>query len=124
MGNYHNWLFSEVIMTRRTEVVFEDYVHVVELAKAHEISISRLFRKDNKVQYDEVFNLGTGSGYSVLELIHTFKKVTRRTVNYKIVDRRPGDVEKIYTDTKQASVELGWKAKHNLSDILSSAWKW
>jgi len=100
-----------------------DYIHVVDIAKAHVIALDRLTKNKNKEDY-EIFNLGTGSGYSVLQLIKTFEKVTGEHVNYKIVDRRPGDVMKIYSDTTLANAELGWKSERELSDMLSSAWKW
>ena len=72
----------------------------------------------------DVFNLGSGNGYSVLEVINSFEKVSGQKLNYAIVDRRPGDVEKVYADTVFANEELGWKAESTLDDILASAWKW
>ncbi len=100
-----------------------DYIHVVDLAKAHVVAVKRLVESKNKKPF-EVFNLGTGKGLSVLEIVTSFEKVTGQKLNYAIVDRRPGDVEKVYADTAFANEELGWKAESTLDDILSSAWKW
>jgi len=100
-----------------------DYIHVVDLAKAHVVAINRLLNNKNKSNY-EVFNLGTGNGYSVLEIVKGFEKVTGIKLNYKIVARRPGDIEKIWADTSYANNELGWKAEKGLEETLSSAWEW
>jgi UDP-glucose 4-epimerase len=100
-----------------------DFIHVVDLAKAHVISIERCIEKKNKSNF-EVFNIGTGLGYSVIQLINTFIETTKTKLNYKIVDRRLGDVEKIYAETTLANNELGWKAELNLSQMLHSAWEW
>lgn len=100
-----------------------DYIHVTDIAKAHIIAVERLLNKKNKAPY-EVFNLGTGKGNSVLEVIKTFEKVTGEKLNYKIAPRRPGDVVKIYADTTLANRELGWKAEKGLDEMLLSAWKW
>ncbi len=100
-----------------------DYINVVDLARAHVIAIERLVSKKNKEGF-EVFNLGTGKGNSVLEIINTFEKVSGSKLNYKIVGRREGDVEQVYADTKFANDELGWKAEKGIEDTLLSAWKW
>lgn len=100
-----------------------DYIYVVDLAKAHVVALQRMLNKQNKSNW-EVFNLGTGRGYSVLEIINTFEKVTGVKVKYRIVGRRPGDVAMIYADTTKANQELGWKADTPLEDILLSAWNW
>jgi UDP-glucose 4-epimerase len=100
-----------------------DYIHVVDLAKAHVIAVSRLIESHNKKAF-EVFNLGTGKGLSVLEVVQSFERVSGQKLNYALVDRRPGDVEKVYADTSCANEELGWKAESSLDDILASAWKW
>lgn len=100
-----------------------DYINVVDLAKAHVIAIDRLINQKNKKNF-EFFNLGTGRGSSVLEIVNTFEKVTRQKVNYKIVDRRAGDVEQVWADTSFANEELGWKAGTSLEDTLLSAWNW
>jgi len=99
-----------------------DYIHVVDLAKAHVIAMQRLLTQKNTTDF-EVFNIGTGEGSSVFEIINTFEKVSGEKLNYKIVDRRPGDVTAVYADTKKAN-ELGWKAEKSLEDALISAWKW
>ncbi|SDX76541.1 UDP-galactose 4-epimerase [Lutibacter oricola] len=100
-----------------------DYIHVVDLAKAHIVALKRLIEDNNKAQY-EVFNLGTGKGNSVLEVIKSFEKVTGKKVNYKLVDKRAGDITAAYADTNYAKDELGWKTELTLDDALLSAWKW
>lgn len=100
-----------------------DYINVVDLAKAHVVAINRLLENKNKAGY-EVFNLGTGNGYSVLEIVHGFEKATGVKLNYKIVPRRAGDIEKIWADTTYANEELGWKAEKGLEETLFSAWNW
>ncbi|MCK4406097.1 MAG: GDP-mannose 4,6-dehydratase, partial [Bacteroidales bacterium] len=100
-----------------------DYIHVVDLAKAHVIAVDRMIKKKNKKDF-EIFNLGTGNGFSVLEVIKSFEKVTGEKLNYKIVDRRLGDVEQVWADTKFANDELGWKAEKDLDEMTLSAWKW
>lgn len=100
-----------------------DYINVVDLAKAHVVAINRLLNKKNKENF-EVFNLGTGNGYSVLEIVKGFEKATGVKLNYKIVDRRAGDIEKIWADTTYANDELGWKAEIGLEETLLSAWNW
>ena len=100
-----------------------DYIHVVDIAKAHIVALKRLIEDNNKAQY-EVFNLGTGQGNSVLEVIKSFEKVTGKKVNYKLVDRREGDVTAAYADTDYANNELGWKTELSLDDALLSSWKW
>ncbi len=100
-----------------------DYIHVVDIAQAHVIAIERLIQQKNKKNY-EVFNLGTGHGYTVLETIQTFENVTGVKLNYEITGRRSGDVEKVYADTQWANKELGWKAQRNLDNMLQTAWNW
>ncbi|MCB0471612.1 MAG: UDP-glucose 4-epimerase GalE [Flavobacteriaceae bacterium] len=100
-----------------------DYIHVVDLAKAHVVALNRLINNKNKNPF-EVFNIGTGTGSSVLEVIHTFEKVTGQKLNYKIAGRREGDITEAYADTALANSELGWKAKLTLEEALLSAWKW
>ncbi len=100
-----------------------DYINVVDLAKAHVIAIGRLLNGKNKTSF-EVFNLGTGKGSSVLEIVNAFEKSTGVKLNYKIVDRRAGDIEKIWADTTYANEELGWKAEKGLEETLLSAWNW
>ena len=100
-----------------------DYIHVVDLAKAHVIALQRLLSDKNETQF-EVFNLGTGRGSSVLEVVNSFEKTTGQKLNYKIVDRRPGDVISVYADTTKANNVLGWKAQETMEDALASAWKW
>ena len=100
-----------------------DYIHVGDIAKAHVKSLERIFNNRQKSEL-EFFNLGTGNGFSVLEVINSFEKVSGRKLNYSIVERRSGDVEKVWADTKLANLELGWRAEKSLDEMLLSAWKW
>lgn len=107
----------------RDGTCIRDYIHVVDIAKAHVIALQRLLNKKNDTNF-EVFNLGTGKGSSVLEVIKAFENVSKQKLNYKIVERRAGDVVSAYADTKKANTVLGWKAKSSLEDAMASAWKW
>lgn len=100
-----------------------DYIHVVDLAKAHVVALQRLLNRANESNY-EVYNLGTGKGSSVLEVINSFEKVSGNKLNYKIVNRRQGDVISAYADTTKANNVLGWKAKSTLDEAMKSAWDW
>ncbi len=100
-----------------------DYINVVDLAKAHVISIDRMLNGKSKSNL-ETFNLGTGRGLSVLELINAFEKSTGVKVNYKIVGRREGDIEQVWANPDYANNELGWTAKETIEDTLVSAWNW
>ena len=100
-----------------------DYIHVVDVARAHVVAIERMLSAKTKNKY-ELFNLGTGNGISVMEIIKTFEAVTGVKVNYESVPRRSGDVEKVYADTKYANTELGWKTTHSLENMITSAWAW
>jgi len=100
-----------------------DYIHVVDIAKAHIIALKRLI-EENKISDYEYYNLGIGKGFSVLDIINTFEKVSGKKINFKIVDRRVGDVAEVYASTKLANEVLNWKAQLNLSEMLLSAWKW
>lgn len=100
-----------------------DYINVADLAKAHVVAVKRLLENKNKAGY-EIFNLGTGKGVSVLEAIHAFEVASGVKLNYKIVGRRAGDIEKIWADTTFANVELGWKAETGIVETMLSAWKW
>ena len=100
-----------------------DFINVVDLAKAHVIAIQRMLedKSDDKV---EIFNLGTGNGISVLELIRVFEEVSGSKLNYKIVGRREGDIEQIWAQPDKANNVLGWKAEETIEDTMASAWKW
>lgn len=100
-----------------------DYINVVDLAKAHVIAVKRMLedKSDAKI---EIFNLGTGNGVSVLELINTFEEATGVKVPHKIVGRRPGDIEKVWANPTYANEVLGWKANSTLADTMRSAWAW
>ena len=100
-----------------------DYIHVVDLAKAHVVALKRLLENHNKANY-ETFNLGTGKGSSVLEVVKSFERVSGQNLNYKIVGRREGDIISAYADTNKANNELGWKTELSLDDAMRSAWKW
>ncbi len=100
-----------------------DYINVVDLAKAHVIAIDRILN-DKQKERVEVFNIGTGRGLSVLELVDMFQKATGVKLNYKITGRRAGDIEKVWADPRKANEELGWKAETSVEDTLLSAWKW
>ncbi len=100
-----------------------DYIHVVDLARAHVAAVARM--TEGKTRSDlEVFNLGTGRGHSVREVIDAFERVSGVRLNVRYVGRRPGDVEKVWADTSLANRELGWKAERDLDDMMRSAWKW
>ena len=100
-----------------------DYIHVVDLADAHIKTLERLLRSEQNSNY-EIFNLGTGKGSSVLEVIQSFETMSGIQLPYRIVERRDGDVEQMYASTKLANQALNWKAKYNLDDMTASAWKW
>jgi UDP-glucose 4-epimerase len=100
-----------------------DYIHVVDLAKAHVVALERLLENKNEDKV-EIFNLGTGVGSSVLEVISSFEKVSGKPFPYKIVDRREGDVTMAYASTDKANTVLGWKTASSLDQAMESAWKW
>ncbi len=100
-----------------------DYIHVVDLAKAHVVALDRSINDLQKSNY-EFFNVGTGHGSSVLDVIKSFEKSTGEKLNYNITGRRSGDIEKIFADTSFANRELGWKAEKGLDDMMASAWEW
>ena len=100
-----------------------DYIHVVDLAKAHVVALKRLIDKKNEDKV-ETFNIGTGTGSTVLEVINSFEKVSGQKLPYKLVDRREGDVISAFADTEKANSVLGWKAQSTLDQAMDSAWKW
>lgn len=100
-----------------------DYIHVVDLAKAHVIAVKRLIEKKQETDF-ETFNLGTGNGFSVLDVIHTFESVTNSKLNYEIVERRAGDVPELYASTDLAKEKLGWTADKSLDEMIRSSWNW
>ena len=100
-----------------------DYIHVVDLAKAHVIAMKRLLEEKNTESY-EVYNIGTGKGSSVLEVVKTFEEVSGTVLNYSFAPRRTGDIISAYADTTKANVILGWKSELTLKDALHSAWEW
>jgi UDP-glucose 4-epimerase len=100
-----------------------DYFHVVDLANAHVLALKRMIDGKNTKSF-EVFNVGAGKGVTVLEIVNTFEKVSGINLNYEIIGRRPGDIEKVWADTTLAEKELGWKAKSSLANALYTAWNW
>jgi UDP-glucose 4-epimerase len=100
-----------------------DYINVTDLSRAHVTAIKRLLDNKCKSNY-EIFNLGTGKGVSVFEIIRTFEKATGQKIKYKIYPRRPGDIDMVYADTSYSNRELGWKAEISLEETLLSAWNW
>jgi UDP-glucose 4-epimerase len=100
-----------------------DYIHVVDVARAHVIAIERLLNKKTDSNF-EIFNLGTGNGLTVLEVIQAFEKYSGLKLAYTIGDRRAGDVEKVYADIKKANTVLGWKATHDVASMITSSWEW
>lgn len=100
-----------------------DYIHVVDVAKAHVLALKRLTQSKNTSNY-EVFNIGSGNGTTVLELINAFETVTKQKLNYKIVGKRSGDVVAAYANTNKANSILGWEATLSLASALKSAWEW
>ena len=100
-----------------------DYIHVVDLAKAHVVALQRLLAGKNDSNF-EFFNLGTGKGSTVLEAVQSFERVSGKVLNYKIVDRREGDITAAYAETSKANNVLGWKTELTLDDAMASAWKW
>lgn len=100
-----------------------DYIHVVDLAKAHVAAVRRLLENSGKSAF-EYFNIGTGTGYSVLQVIRAFEKIAGIKLSCRIADRRPGDIEQVWADTSLANRELGWKAERGLEEMLASAWAW
>ncbi|MCX6244753.1 MAG: UDP-glucose 4-epimerase GalE [Bacteroidetes bacterium] len=100
-----------------------DYIHVVDLAQAHVISIERMLEENNQSRI-EIFNLGTGTGYSVFDVIKSFERTSKLKLAYKVMARRPGDVEKVWADTEYANRVLGWKAGRGLDEMTLSAWNW
>ena len=100
-----------------------DYLHVLDVAEAHIAALKRMLKKEQKTSY-EVFNIGTGQGSSVKELIDTFEEVTGEKVPYELASRRPGDIDSSYADPSLAQEELNWQAKHTLAESLKHAWEW
>ena len=100
-----------------------DFINIVDLAKAHVVSIDRILKGKQK-EAVEVFNIGTGTGLSVLELINAFEKATGVKLNYEITERRAGDIEQVWANPEHANNELGWKAETSIEDTLQSAWNW
>lgn len=115
-------VFGDDYPTRDGTAV-RDYIHVVDLAKAHVVAVERLVKGKNADSF-EFFNLGTGTGSTVLEVIKSFEKVTGVKVNYRIAPRREGDVTSAYADTTKANDVLGWKTEKTLDDAMEDAWRW
>ena len=100
-----------------------DYIHVCDIAHAHTLAIKKLY-SSNTTNHCEIYNLGSGNGYTVLELISTFEKVSGQKLNYTLAERRQGDVVAIYADIKKAINELKWMPKYSAEDMMHTAWEW
>jgi UDP-glucose 4-epimerase len=100
-----------------------DYIHVSDIAHAHTLALNYLIQNKNKTNCD-IFNLGSGNGYTVLEVINMFEKVSGQKLNYTIGPRRNGDVVAIYANNEKAVNDLGWTLKYNLEDMMKTAWAW
>jgi UDP-glucose 4-epimerase len=100
-----------------------DYIHVCDIAHAHTLALNYML-ENKTVANCELFNLGTGTGYSVLEVINEFEKVTGKKLNYRIAPRRPGDVISIYANNDRAKKLLGWTPEFSLEDMMKTAWQW
>ena len=100
-----------------------DYIHVCDIANAHVKALQFLMDKKNESNY-EIFNLGSGNGVSVLEIINAFEKVNHIKLNYTIGGRRPGDVPAIYSNSQRANALLDWHCRYDINDMVESAWKW
>ncbi|MHB8260525.1 MAG: UDP-glucose 4-epimerase GalE [Bacteroidia bacterium] len=107
----------------RDGTCIRDYIHVSDIANAHVLALDYLFLHNNKNNY-EVYNLGSGTGVSVLEAIAAFEKVSGKKLNYKIGERRAGDVIAVYSDSSKAQVALGWKCLHDIDSMMKTAWEW
>lgn len=107
----------------RDGTAIRDYIYVVDLAQAHVKALERLLSNENKINY-EIYNLGTGNGSTVLEVVDAFEKANNLNLNYKIVGRRPGDITAAYADNTKAEKELGWKPETSLEFALKTAWEW
>lgn len=100
-----------------------DYIHVSDIADAHIKALQYLINQENKSNC-EVFNLGSGNGVSVLEMIHAFEKITGRKLNYTLGERRPGDIPAIFSNSSKAQTILHWECRYGIEDMILSAWKW
>ena len=101
-----------------------DYIHVVDLAKGHVKALQAMVRKPSKAGSSQVYNLGTGRGYSVIEAIDAFEQACGRKIAYEIVERRPGDIAECYADPTLANQELSWQAEKSLDDMMTDTWRW
>ena len=97
-----------------------DYIHVVDLARGHLKALDKLNTKPGLV----IYNLGTGQGYSVLDMVKAFERSSDKVISYKLVERRPGDIAACYANPNKAANELNWKATHTLEDMTLSSWRW
>ncbi|MEC8134446.1 MAG: GDP-mannose 4,6-dehydratase, partial [Bacteroidota bacterium] len=116
------WVFGDDYPTKDGTAV-RDYIHVVDLAEAHLAALQYQMKNQQKANY-EIYNLGTGKGYSVLEVIKSFELVNNLSLNYEITSRREGDVAVMYASTELSKQILGWSAKRDLKRMVASAWKW
>jgi len=103
-----------------------DYIHVMDLVEGHVAALQYMgtVTSSRLAPAPLIINLGTGQGYSVLELVHAFEKVSCRTIPYRFTDRRPGDIATCYADPSLSSSLLGWKAQRSLTDMCADTWRW
>ena len=113
-------MYLEMIIIHHDGTGVRDYIHVVDLANGHLKALDKLDTNCGLVTY----NLGTGNGYSVLDMVKAFSDASGKDVAYKIIDRRPGDVAMCYADPSKANKELGWKAKYGIKEMCEDAWRW
>ncbi len=123
MGLHEKLVIFGANYPTRDGTCVRDYIYVVDLAKAHVIALQRLMEQQNNAPY-EIYNLGTGKGQTVLEVISSFERVSGSKLNYEIGPRRNGDVTETYADVTKANEQLGWKAKATMDEAMLSAWRW
>jgi UDP-glucose 4-epimerase len=107
----------------RDGTCIRDYIHVMDVARAHTSALEYLKNQQYQEEH-ELYNLGTGQGVTVLEVVKAFEKATGQSLNYEIGKRRPGDVEAIYADNRKVKKRLGWKPQYDIEDMMRTAWKW
>ena len=123
IGKYPSLTVYGSDYTTRDGTCVRDYVHVSDIARAHILALKRILQNKTESKH-EIFNLGTGMGVSVLEAIAAFEKVSGVRLNYTLGQRRPGDVEAVFSDSSLALRQLGWECRENLESMMESAWKW
>lgn len=123
IGKLHQMQVHGCDYDTRDGSCLRDYIHVSDIAHAHTLALNFLVDKPIEAN-PEVFNLGTGNGYTVLEVIEAFERVSNQKLNYAIGPKRPGDVVAIYAENSKAKQVLGWQTKYSLDDMMRTAWEW